>query len=835
VSDSITVAGTNGGSGTIAWQLLGPVSVPGSGCSAVTGAEWTAAAVFTSGTKAITGDQNQLALPAGGVVLGAPGCYSWTDNVTGGTFPGSTALPAGSPGEVFQAQVLQPELVTTIQPAVVAGTETVDDSIVVSGTDISPSNSTGAPTSGTIDWVLYGPVSVPSGGCGNVTGTIWGTAPVAGSGTIPVTGNGTYDTPSSSALTLDSCYSYADDLAATTDSAAYDVAAGVVTETADVPPPPSVTSVATATAGPGTQVSDSVTITGLNGYTGTLTWELIGPMTPVAGGNCAGINWSGAPSPPVGQGTVDITSDGSVVTGPGKRRGRGVLRLGRQFFGDVPRQHAITAGAADEVVLVEYQSYQPLLSTAAALTPSGSGTNTVADTVTVARSGLGLGQGEGLTVSYSTTLEWALLGPVAPAGDLCAGANWTAATVAATGTLSVTGNGAYSTPSEQLSAAGCYSFTEELEAASDEAAASSQAGTSPETVLLLQPPAIVTNSSSTAQKPHGSVFDNVSVTGTDGSPGELDWSLVGPVTPASGGKCTGVDWTGAPVVASGAVLVTADGNLATGPASLGGAGCYSWTDAFIGDAFVGATSVGAGADNEVILVGTSDITPPTVVTTTPSTTTPTSPPPPRAPEPTTTSSTVTPTTSPTTTSSPTLSHQAVIAPSRQPVTTTSTSQVPVAPTTTTSTPSQGKARQAAAARAAATASAARAAVARASAARAAVARAAVARAATRAAAARAAAAAKAATVAKAAAAAKAAARAAAAGKGKNGAPASHGPSGARADSTVPNGLGLIGTDLGRWSPGGPPWGTILSGTVAFAFVAMCGAGFILARRRRRRA
>jgi ABC-type phosphate transport system auxiliary subunit len=45
---------------------------------------------------------------------------------------------------------------------------------------------------------------------------------------------------------------------------------------------------------------------------------------------------------------------------------------------------------------------------------------------------------------------------------------------------------------------------------------------------------------------------------------------------------------------------------------------------------------------------------------------------------------------------------------------------------------------------------------------------------------------------------------------------------------------LIGTDLGRWSPSGPPWEALLSGTVSFAFLAMCGAGFVLAHRRRRR-
>jgi uncharacterized repeat protein (TIGR01451 family) len=849
VSDSITVAGTNGGSGSISWQLLGPLSVPGPGCSAVTGAEWTAAPVFASGTRSTTGDQSQLTLPASGVVLGAPGCYSWADNVAGSTFPGSTDLPAGSPGEVFQAQVLQPELVTTIQPAVSAGTETVDDSIVVSGTDISPSTSTGAPTSGTIDWVLYGPVSVPSGGCGDVTNTAWATAPVAGSGTIPVTGNGAYTTPSSSALTLDSCYSYADDLAATTDSAAYDVAGGVVTETADVPAPPSVTSMATETAAPGTQVNDTVTIAGLNGYTGTLTWELIGPMTPVSGGSCAGINWSAAPSTPVEQGTVDITTDGSVVTGPANVGVVGCYAWADSFSGTFPGSSAITAGAADEVVLVEDQAYQPLLSTGAALTPAGSGTNTVADTVIVARSGLGLGQGEGLVVSYGAPLEWTLLGPVSAVNDMCTGANWAAAPVAATGTLSVTGDGTYSTPSEALYAAGCYSFSEDLAAVSDETAASSPAGTSSETVLVLAPPAIVTRSSTTAQKPHGSVFDTVSVTGTDGGAGELDWSLVGPVTAASAGKCTGVNWNGAPVVTSGSVLVTADGNFVTAAANLGGPGCYSWTDNFTGSSFVSETSVGAGADNEVIIVEPPNFTAPTPVTltATPSTTAPTAPPTTRPPEPTTTSPTVTPTTSATTTSAPPLSHQAVMAAARLLVTTTSLASVPVAPTTTTTGPPHKKGRQAAAAKAAAVrAAAVRAAAVRAAAVRAAAVRAAAVRAAAvRAAAVRADAVRAAAVRAAATAAARAAAAAAAAAgpsfpagpsvhKDKKGASAPSDPRGARAPGTLPNGLGLIATDLGRWSPSGVPWGTIFSGTVGVAFLATCGAGLVLSYRRRRR-
>ncbi|MGD0811862.1 MAG: hypothetical protein ABSA91_19455, partial [Acidimicrobiales bacterium] len=306
---------------------------------------------------------------------------------------------------------------------------------------------------------------------------------------------------------------------------------------------------------------------------------------------------------------------------------------------------------------------------------------------------------------------------------------------------------------------------------------------------------------------------------TNGNPGELDWSLVGPVAPAAGGTCVDLHWTGAPVVASGVLAVTADGNLTTGPASLAGPGCYSWADIFTGNAFVAATSVGAGADNEVVVVETSSTpsSPPT--TNTPPTTAPTGPPPTRAPSPTTASSRATSTTSFTTTSAPTMSHQRVMAKARFLVTTTSLPPVPVAPTTAG--PTLEKLRQATAlaarparvaAAAAAAAAAASSAAARATAARVATEVAVAASTATR----------------------PSNAAGAATHKGNAAAAVSRAPRGTRAGGTFPDGLGLIGTDLGHWSPSAPPWGIILSGTIALAFLAICGAGFARSHRRRRR-
>ena len=117
--------------GPLAWQLVGPLPVPGGGCSAVTGPQWAAATVFASGTKTITGDQSNLTVPAAGTTVGAPGCYSWAETVSGSTFPGTTTVAAGAPGEFFEVQTLQPTLSTTINPSVIGGVESATDSITV--------------------------------------------------------------------------------------------------------------------------------------------------------------------------------------------------------------------------------------------------------------------------------------------------------------------------------------------------------------------------------------------------------------------------------------------------------------------------------------------------------------------------------------------------------------------------------------------------------------------------------------------------------------------------------------------------------------------------------
>ena len=124
---------------------------------------------------------------------------------------------------------------------------------------------------------------------------VWSAAPTAASGTITVTGNDSYPTPPVP-LVLDSCYSYTETLAATTDSLAATSPAGGAHETVQVPPAPTVTTTANqTTVDPRTAVTDSVVITGTGGGTGTLAWSLVGPVAP-NGTSCAGLDWTGAPA-----------------------------------------------------------------------------------------------------------------------------------------------------------------------------------------------------------------------------------------------------------------------------------------------------------------------------------------------------------------------------------------------------------------------------------------------------------------------------------------------------------------------------------------------------------
>jgi len=90
------------------------------------------------------------------------------------------------------------------------------------------------------------------------------------------------------------------------------------------------------------------------------------------------------------------------------------------------------------------------------------------------------------TGGASGTLDWSLVGPVAPAANgTCTGLDWSGATTVDSGTIAVNGNGTYTTPSSAPTGAGCYTYTQRLSGSSFASPATSPAGSASETVSVL--------------------------------------------------------------------------------------------------------------------------------------------------------------------------------------------------------------------------------------------------------------------------------------------------------------------------------------------------------------
>jgi LPXTG-motif cell wall-anchored protein len=276
--------------------------------------------------------------------------------------------------------------------------------------------------------------------------------------------------PPRTTLTTTGCFSYTESLAATVDSLAATSAPGLAAETALMLPPPTVvTAVAAAVVYPYSPVSDTVSVTGTDGQSGVVSWSLVGPVAAAGDGTCNGISFAGARVE--NSGLVTVTADGDLTAGPTDVDGIGCYSFTDAFTGpDFLGQTVVAAGATDEVVLV--QPFQPVLTTHATDPASR-----FFDNVTVSGSGIGSAP----EAPTSAVLTWTLLGPAVAADGGCAAVNWSGQAALATGTMVVTGDGTYVTPSTALDRPGCYTFYESLSATDESDAASTDPGVAVET------------------------------------------------------------------------------------------------------------------------------------------------------------------------------------------------------------------------------------------------------------------------------------------------------------------------------------------------------------------
>ncbi|MGW4804619.1 LPXTG cell wall anchor domain-containing protein [Kitasatospora sp. NPDC004272] len=217
----------------------------------------------------------------------------------------------------------------------------------------------------------------------------------------------------------------------------------------------------------------------------------------------------------------------------------------------------------------------------------------------------------------SATLTATLYGPLSvPGSGDCAQADWdpVAVPVAASyDPVPLTGDGRAVLPERTTGTPGCYSFGARLQPEAADAV-NLPPGDPAETFRVdprVPPPVLTltTRASASTLPADREVTDTLTVTGvTPGSTVHLEPTLYGPLAPAPGGGCAGLDWT-APDLPVAARLaphdLTADGAVTTEPVRLTAAGCYSFDTVMTHTVLTGGQEPvghGLGTPEETLLV-----------------------------------------------------------------------------------------------------------------------------------------------------------------------------------------------------------------------------------------
>ena len=465
LSDQVNISGTGGGTGSLAWKLLGPIDPVDNACEDL---NWSSAPVHASGTIPVDGDGPVIAGPTD---LGSGGCYTWSHVLTS-TDPERPFRATASPGEINELTLVTPyppSITTTAQLQIGdGGQRTVYDRVVI---DNIPRGAPVVPSP--LRWTLHGPLPLTAER--NCDGVDWSGAPIVDSGELPITGNGVYSTPNVD-LSTPGCYSFSSSLPATEDSPAAVDLVGQPAETIAITDPQILSRTESELVALGEPTSDTVTIFGTGGGSGTLEWTLVGPIAP-NGGNCSELDWTDAPV--VASGTVEVNGDGDYITGPIAPRLPGCYSWTDLLTsGTFPSPTAVSAGAPNEVFLVD--PFRPIITTQATLTVDGA-IGIVTDSIDLTDSGLAAFDG----APTENSIRWVLHGPLAPIDSSCEGIDWSSAATHQAGALEVYQDGSFTTPAITVTEEGCYTFTEQLAVTEISDSVATEPGLPEETVLFV--------------------------------------------------------------------------------------------------------------------------------------------------------------------------------------------------------------------------------------------------------------------------------------------------------------------------------------------------------------
>jgi LPXTG-site transpeptidase (sortase) family protein len=297
------------------------------------------------------------------------------------------------------------------------------------------------------------------------------------------------------------------------------------------------TQISQQSAAIGSEITDTVKVTGLAGLTATIQAALYGPYTAREEIKCD--------DTPVWTGTIEATGDGDYVTAPVKL--------------DTPGYYTYRESIAESDTIAGVQtacaeaSETTIIRGAPSITTQVSAQETAPGAqITDAAVVTGLGK-------LSATVNVELWGPFPTrAAITCEGTPfWT-------GTFPAAGDGTYTTAPVTLAAAGYYTYRESIAVA----AVVTNCGEASETTLAKAAPQVSTVVSDAVVRPGGQLSDTLTVTGLGKTPATIDVELYGPYASRAAIDCAGAPYW------KGTVAATGDGTYSSPKTTVRRVGFY---------------------------------------------------------------------------------------------------------------------------------------------------------------------------------------------------------------------------------------------------------------------
>jgi len=320
---------------------------------------------------------------------------------------------------------------------------------------------------------------------------------------------------------------------------------------------------------PGSAVSDTIEVTGLEGETATIRAALYGPFPARDAIACTGR--------PVWTGTLQATGDGRYVTAP--------VSLDTPGF----YTYRETIVPTDVVAGVETPCGEVAETTAVVATPS------LATRVSAQSTAPGSAITDSVVVSgigaLRLTITAELFGPFGTrAGVRCDTAPvWR-------GTVEANGDGTYETAPFPVERAGFYTYRESIAAGPATEAVTTECGEEAETTLVRARPEVTTVASAEVVVPGASLHDRVRVQGLGDSSAAVELELFGPFASRDAVRCSGSPaW-------KGRFTVRGDGIHDSPSVRLERAGFYAYRERIMRSATIEGSQGMCGAATETALV-----------------------------------------------------------------------------------------------------------------------------------------------------------------------------------------------------------------------------------------